>query len=363
MVDEPRFGLQRVGPAAAAVVMFCTLAALIEPTPGWSAAYVTAITLSAVQSGSLLWMRSRPEWAMAVAIAAGIGIEAVSPNLPLGLATIPLSALAAMRPPRVSRWGLLAMLLLAPWRAFGSGGALDVTFAILAPPLAWTFGELVRTSRVRRAGEARRAVAEERERIARELHDVLAHNVSVIVVQAAAAGDVFDTRPEQAREALRAIEASGRVALAELRRLLAAVRPDDGADDLAHPQPGLDQLETLATSMRAVGLAVDLRREGTQVALPAGVDLSAYRIVQEALTNTLRHAGASHADVTVRYSSEAVSLEVVDNGTTAPRGNGAGHGIVGMRERAALLGGTVEAGPAPWGGFRVQAHLPLEVSP
>ena len=324
---------------------------------------MVAVGLAAMQSGSLLFMRTRPEWAMAVALAAGVGLEAVSPNLPLGLATIPLSALASVRPPRVSRWALAAMLLLAPWRAFGGGGALGLTFAVLAPLLAWTFGELLRTTRVRRAGEARRAVAEERERIARELHDVLAHNVSVIVVQAAAAGDVFDARPEQAREALRAIEASGRVALAELRRLLAVVRPD-GEGDLTQPQPGLDQLDALVASMRAVGLAVELRREGERPALSAGLELSAYRIVQEALTNTLRHAGATRADVTVRYAPDGVTLEVIDNGTSAPRTNGAaGQGIVGMRERAALLGGSVEAGPAPWGGFQVRAHLPLEACP
>jgi signal transduction histidine kinase len=358
--DAPQWRWPRAGPAIVAVVMFCALLALIEPVVGLTAVFVVAVGLAAMQSGTLLFMATVPEWAMAVALAAGVGLEAVSPNLPLGLATIPLSALAAVRPPRVSRWALLAMLALAPWRAFGGGGVLGVTFAVLAPLLAWTCGELLRTTRVRRAGEARRAVAEERERIARELHDVLAHNVSVIVVQAAAAGDVFETHPEQAREALRAIEASGRVALSELRRLLSVVRPD-GDDDLIRPQPGLDQLDALVASMQAVGLAVDVRREGDRPPLPAGVELSAYRIIQEALTNTLRHAGATRADVTVRYAADAVTLEVIDNGTAAPRTNGAGQGIVGMRERAGLLGGSVEAGPAPWGGFQVRARLPLEV--
>ena len=360
MDDAPQWRFAHAGLAVAAVAMFCTLAALIEPTVGLSAVFVVAVALAAMQSGTLLFIPTQPQWAMAVALTAGVGLEAVSPNLPLGLATIPLSALASVRPPRRSLWALAVMLLLAPWRAFGGGGALGLTFALLAPLLAWTFGELLRTTRARRAGEARRAVADERERIARELHDVLAHNVSVIVLQAAAAEDVFDAHPEQAREALRAIEASGRVALAELRRLLAAVRPD--GDDLTQPQPGLDQLETLVGSMRAVGLAVDVRCEGERPPLPASLELSAYRIIQEALTNTLRHAGATRAGVTVRYAPDAVTLEVIDNGTSAPRLNGAGQGIVGMRERAGLLGGSVEAGPAPWGGFQVRARLPVEAA-
>jgi signal transduction histidine kinase len=177
-----------------------------------------------------------------------------------------------------------------------------------------------------------------------------------------AAEDVFDARPDVARDALRKIEVSGRAALAELRRLLETVRPDTAEDD-NEPQPGLDRLDALAESVQAAGLEVVVRREGAAVALPAGVDLSAYRIVQEALTNTLRHAGASRAEVTVRYGPREIGVEVVDDGAGvaagAVDGESAGHGIVGMRERAALVGGTVEVGAAPGGGFRVRADLPL----
>ncbi len=209
------------------------------------------------------------------------------------------------------------------------------------------------------AGGVRRAAAEERARIARELHDVVAHHVSLIAVQAVAADDVFDSRPDLAREALRAIESSGRAALAELRRLLGTVRPDaegDGHD----PQPGLAQLDALVTAVRAAGVEVAVRYEGTPVQAPAGVDLSAYRIVQEALTNTLRHARARHAAVTVRYTPAAVEVEVQDDGRGAGGAVEGGHGIVGMRERVALLGGTLQVGPGPRGGFRVRAALPLE---
>jgi signal transduction histidine kinase len=231
------------------------------------------------------------------------------------------------------------------------------------PFVAWVLGE---ASRRAVAEASRRAVAEEQARIARELHDVIAHSVSVIVVQAAAADDVFDEHPEQARQALRSIEGAGREALAELRRLLAAVRPGEADGDPLRPLPGLDRLDELAASMRAAGLEVTIdRHRAAGAPLPAGVALSAYRIVQEALTNTLRHAAASHAVVTVRLVEGLVELDIRDDGRGAgPSGagtNGAGRGIAGMRERATMLGGTLEAGALPDGeGFRVHARLPLE---
>jgi signal transduction histidine kinase len=210
--------------------------------------------------------------------------------------------------------------------------------------------ELLERERDLRAHEA---VAEERARIARELHDLVAHNVSVMVVQAAAANDVFETQPQRAREALRDIERTGRSALTELRRLLGRVRQTDFA-----PQPGLSGLESLVDGVRAAGLPVTLRVEGSLDDLPTGLDLSAYRIVQEALTNAIKHAGASAAEVRVRRTADEVELEVVDDGA-GPSGNGRGQGLIGMRERASLLGGEVEAGPKPGGGFRVRAKLPL----
>ena len=215
---------------------------------------------------------------------------------------------------------------------------------------------LMRLEREREA-DARRAVAEEHARIARELHDVIAHSVSVMVVQAAAGSDVFDSRPERAREALGAIEATGRQALTELRHLLNAGPVEEEA--LA-PQPGLARLDALAGHVRAAGVAVELRVEGEPFPLPSGADLSTYRIVQEALTNTHKHARATKASVLVHYGRGAVELEIRDDGRgPAASGHGGGRGIIGMRERAALYGGDLRAGPEPGGGFAVRAHIPI----
>jgi signal transduction histidine kinase len=208
---------------------------------------------------------------------------------------------------------------------------------------------------------ARRAAADERARIARELHDVISHNVSVMVVQAAAGGDVFTVQPERAREALASIESTGREALAELRRLLDVVRPADERDEAAAlaPRPGLARLAELIEHVTAAGLQVDLRIAGTPREPAPGVDVCAYRIVQEALTNTLKHARASRAEVALRYEESSLELEVVDDGAGADGGCGAGRGLIGMRERAALFGGELAAGPRPDGGFGVRAMLPL----
>jgi signal transduction histidine kinase len=354
----------RAGFALVAVAVLAGVIPLVlwtEAGPASDAGRAAAVALLAIQVSSLVWMRDHAERAMAVALVAGIGLQALAPALGvLGLANLSLCAFAAQRPPHRSLWALAAIVAFAPWSAI-SGGALAGLIAVGGPVLSWSWGELLRTRRARRWGEARRAVAEERARIARELHDVVAHNVSLMVVQAVAADDVFDTRPDQSREALRAIEASGRAALAELRRLLDTVRPDAGRD-ANDPQPGLEQLDTLVASVRAAGLDVAVRYEsppGPPVDVPAGVDLSAYRIVQEALTNTLRHARATRAAVTVRYTSAAVEVEVTDDGSGPGHATESGRGLVGMRERVALLGGTLEVGAAARGGFRVSAALPL----
>ena len=205
---------------------------------------------------------------------------------------------------------------------------------------------------------AREAVAAERARIARELHDVVAHSVSVMVVQAQAGPRLLGI-PEQAQEAFRLIEVTGRDALVELRRLLGVLRGGDENPATA-PQPGLELLDSLVEQVRGAGLWVDVRIEGTPVPLPAGVDLSAYRIVQEALTNTLKHAGRAEAEVIVRYQPSAIELEVLDNGAgPTATANGSGHGLVGMRERVALYGGVFEAGNRNGHGFAVRARLPL----
>ncbi len=215
--------------------------------------------------------------------------------------------------------------------------------------------EKAELEREQRAAEAAK---EERARIARELHDVIAHSVSVMVVQAAAAEEVLRKSPERALEPIRAVQDTGRQALAEMARLLGMLRRDGAELGLA-PQPGLDDLAALVEQTRIAGLPVELRVEGVARPVPLGADLSAYRIVQEALTNARKHAGEARATVTVRYQTEALEIEVVDDGHAAGNGDGGGHGLVGMRERVALFGGELKAGPQPGGGFCVSAHLPL----
>jgi signal transduction histidine kinase len=209
---------------------------------------------------------------------------------------------------------------------------------------------------------ARRAVVDERVRIARELHDVVAHHVSVMGIQAGAARRILKQQPDKANDVLSQIEASSRQAVAELQRLLGFLRADNQVDDIA-PQPSLQQLDALVNQMRLTGLTVSVKIEGEKIPLPPGVDLSAYRIVQEALTNTLKHAGPVHADVTIRYAPNTVDLEIKDDGTVPVTGSGTesgtGRGLIGMRERVSLHGGEFQAGRLPAGGFFVKVKLPL----
>lgn len=205
---------------------------------------------------------------------------------------------------------------------------------------------------------AREAVVEERARIARELHDVIAHNVSMMVLQAGAERRVLDGVNDSTRDALQTIEAIGRSALTEMRRLLGMLRSDT-PEPLA-PQPGLGDLPTLVAQVRDAGLPVELRIDGERRELPAGIELSAFRIVQEALTNALTHAGQAQAKVSICYGAEALEIEITDDGTDAARGtNLGGHGLVGMRERVALYGGRFDAGRQPAGGFTVRVLLPV----
>jgi signal transduction histidine kinase len=209
-----------------------------------------------------------------------------------------------------------------------------------------------------REAAARIAVAEERARIARELHDIVAHSVSVMVLQV---GAVRHNLPEtllEDRDALEGVEQAGRTALADMRRLLGAMRRDDEDLELA-PQPSLDSLDSLLEKVRRSGLPVRLQVDGEPFALPRALDLSAYRIVQEGLTNALRHAQASQADVVVRYGSDELQIEVRDNGSGASTNDGLGHGLVGVRERVKVYGGRMTAGAAPGGGFVLSTTLPL----
>jgi len=254
--------------------------------------------------------------------------------------------------------------------------AADAAFNIVFYAAAYLFGSTMRNRRLyseqleeraralenERAEEAKRAVAEERLRIAQELHDVVAHSMGVIAVQAGVGEHVIDTDPAEAKKSLNAISQTSRSTLAEIRRLLGVLRDDDGAS--YEPAPGLADLDRLVREVRSAGLEVDVRKVGEGTDLPPGVDFTAYRIVQEALTNVLKHAGRAQACVVIGYEDAALRLEIVDdgrgvNGRAAP----GGHGLLGMRERVAVYGGSFEAGPRTGGGFRVAVRLPYgEVS-
>ena len=207
---------------------------------------------------------------------------------------------------------------------------------------------------------ANQAVAEERARIARELHDLVAHNVSVMVVQAGAERHALPEGQDSTREALTSIEQAGRQALGEARRLLGMLRRN-GEHEGLEPQPSVDQIDLLVEQIQRAGLPVKLELEGEPTPLPAGVDLCAYRIVQEGLTNALKHAGPAHAEERLRYEQRGLDIQVVDDGRGLSEANsdGSGHGLIGMRERVALYGGSLETGPRECGGFQIHAHLPL----
>jgi signal transduction histidine kinase len=264
--------------------------------------------------------------------------------------------------------GLVVIIVVSPDLTLTN----ELPFSGLIVPLAWGLGRYLR-ARDRRvySAEARaadleatreRVLEEERGRIARELHDVIAHSVSVMVVQAGAARTLIDADPESARVSLLAVERSGRQALEEMRRLLGMLRRDQREPELV-PQPGLDNVNHLLEHVRATGLAVALTVEGDPQPLSPGIDLSAYRILQEALTNTVKHADASSATVRVSYRPTLVEVEVADDGRGhAGASQNGGHGLVGMRERVDLYGGELDAGAGDGGGFRVRARLPLETT-
>lgn len=263
------------------------------------------------------------------------------------------------------------------WQALFVTGLLTVPFV-----LAWVLGDSVRTRRAywaqleekasrlekEREAQSRIAVAAERARIARELHDVVAHNVSVMVVQADGAAYVLDTAPEQSRQALETISGTGRQALAEMRRLLGVLRTGEQPESGEYvPQPGVEQLADLIDQVRGAGLPVDFQVAGEARPLPSSVELTAYRIVQEALTNTRKHGGPDvGATVRLAYKGDDLELLIEDDGRGAQQelytgggADGLGHGLIGMRERVGMVGGSLNAGPRPGGGFRISAVLPL----
>ncbi|WP_405106091.1 sensor histidine kinase [Micromonospora sp. NBC_01405] len=273
--------------------------------------------------------------------------------------------IAASRSRRVSvpvAVGALAVQIAAGFVNLASDPLSRATLSVLAVVTAWTVGNSVRARRgyaeAVRAHTASEAVTAERLRIARELHDMVAHSIGVIAIQAGVGARVIDTQPAQARAALATIEATSRDTLAGLRRTLGALRRPQSESASLDPTPGLDDLDRLVSAAADAGVRVELRQCGERRPVPADLDLAAFRIVQEALTNVVRHAGTDRCRVTVTQGPDEVAVEVVDDGRGGAVG-GAGHGLVGMRERVALAGGRFHVGPRPEGGFRVAAWLPV----
>jgi signal transduction histidine kinase len=330
--------------------------------------YVLGLALAVLQTLPLLVRRRWPLAVLALvtlgALAAAIAYRTF---IPLSGA-VAVYTVAVYESRRRSAWATAAALGTMVAAAIRSTDYASLVVFVAA----WILGENLRTRRAylneleekadrlerEREANIRRAAAEEQARIARELHDVIAHNVSVMTVQASAAGDVFDSDPARAREALRAIESTGRAALTELRRLLAVDRYGSRAELV--PQPGLGALDELVGQVRAAGLDVELTIEGGHQSLPPALDLSAYRIVQEAMTNTLKHAAARHVWVDVSYGDDEVGISVRDDGIGPTELNGAsGRGLIGMRERVELFGGSLDVGPSPGGGYAVLARFPV----
>jgi len=243
--------------------------------------------------------------------------------------------------------------------------ASDIAFFVMFLGGPFVAGRIVRRRvlrervlEVERDTKAAEAVAEERTRIARELHDVVAHAISVVVLQARGGRKLLASEPAAAKEAFDVIEGVSEQALIEMRRLLGLLRQGDGELVLA-PQPSLTRIDELVAGLRASGLPVEVTVEGDPAPLPPGVDVSAYRIVQEALTNALKHAGPAHAHVFLRYGADELELEILDDGSGAGHGGGSGQGLVGIRERVAVIGGELDSGRRPQGGYAVRARLPL----
>ncbi|MEO5851177.1 MAG: sensor histidine kinase [Nocardioides sp.] len=366
-------------PLLADVGAVALLLAATVPTISRSEEPVLWSVLAILETLPLIWRRYRP--LTVLTLVAGATVTMVALNawfLPLQLAVALYTV--AVNSPQL-RAVTSRIISVASILAVGAAEATepylrlgDITWRVVFLAAAWLLGDSIRSrrayvheleekaERLEREHEAqvRRAAAEEQARIARELHDVVAHALAVIVVQASAAEDVLEDAPGPAREPVMAIAAAARSALGDLRRVVGALR--EGAADL-EPQPTIGRLDPLVERVRRAGLPVELDIQGEPLLLPAAVELSAYRIVQEALTNTLKHAGATQVRVLVRYG-ERLELVVHDNGSNPTNGtgsrNGNGNGLIGMRERVTMLGGDLSAAPGSDGGFIVRARIPIE---
>lgn len=342
-----------------------------KPPPGVHLGVPTvAYLLVAVSALALIWRRRRPVLVLAVSLGAALlysclgyfgGAVMLNPMFALYAVAV------AVPPARAIGLSVITMAsLMAATYAFGpfgTGGGFVLIPGEVAAALFLGLWAASRAYALRESAEqARRAVDAERLRIARELHDVVAHTMATINVQAGVAAHVIDQQPEQAAQALEAIKQASKEGLRELRGILNVLRQAD-EDDSRSPAPRLAQLDELVENTTRAGLPTSVAVHGQARPLPPTVDLTAYRIVQESLTNALRHAGPTTARVAFSYTDDELRVDVVDGGRGRVEGTpqGAGHGIAGMRERAEAVGGTLAAGPAPEGGFRVQARLPLSV--
>lgn len=366
VVQEP-VGAEPRLVAAAIVLLLCLVVALRRRAPEKTLVLAAALGVAQLALDIAI---NPADFAMLVAI-----YTVAAHDGPRWASRLALVGGASAAPLSQLRW---------PVENVSTPGRIFFTIVMTVPfILAWVLGDSLRTRRAyfaqleeratrlekEREAQAKVAVAAERARIARELHDVVAHNVSVMVVQADGAAYVLDSSPDQAKQALETISTTGRQALAEMRRLLGILRtgePQDSEDYV--PQPDVEQIGELVEQVRAAGLAVDFRIEGTPRPLPSGVELTAYRIVQEALTNTRKHGGPDvGASVRLVYFDDGLGLLVEDDGRGAAHelyedggADGRGHGLIGMRERVGMVGGTLDAGPRPGGGFRISALLPLK---
>ncbi|MGZ4680870.1 MAG: sensor histidine kinase [Acidimicrobiales bacterium] len=373
-----------VDPAIAIVLLAVGLASMANSTVDQT--HPTAVNplgylLAVVGFGALAVRTRAPLVAMALTLIAAAAYSAIQyPENGLPIAgMVALYTVASRTPRKQSLVAAGAVVVTIVWLTTRGSQGLDAAGAVsnLAVfGIAYATGRYVRVRRAyteqlelraaeadeRRRRDAERAVAEERLRIARELHDVVAHAMSVVAVQSGIAAHVIEQRPDQARSMLETINGTSREALDEMRRLLGVLRSEGEAPeaDLA-PAPSLDDLGPLVTSIEGTGVTVEVSVEGEPVALPSGLDLAAFRITQEALTNVVKHAGPAHADVRIRYGTDDIEIEVADDGRGAASelgSIGGGHGLVGMRERVELYGGSLSTGPRPGGGFRVTARLP-----
>ena len=369
----------------AALLAISSVIPVLGGDPSWGRPKALGVALGLLSTVPVAWRARRPLTAFAIVLFAnGACIYAAAPHQaafqPFVALTLTAYSVGSRAEGRRALW-VPPLLLLASVPVFVAARLHGQDSGNIIPSLvwlvaAWAVGRVVRSWRHKNAAleaanreleeqrelQAQAAVAVERGRIARELHDVVAHNVSMIVVQAGAAARVLYGEQPDVRNALEVIAGTGRETVDEMRTLLGVLRSDDGPAALK-PQPGLADLEQLVSGVREAGLPVTLRIEGAPRPLPPTLDLSAFRIVQEALTNTLRHAGPARAEVTVRYEDGLVTLEIADTGHGPDggpiTGRGTGHGLVGMRERAAMLGGELEAARADSGGFTVRARLPV----